>query len=144
MALVIKIWQRIELIDAQGRVHAMGKSLFDQPHTLTSAANDIHAQDHTVAADGIVELFDIADDISAFSAAFVLADQDGLIQFVNNAGSTFFTHETKADLIQPLFGDAAQYGGTLATFDGTADNIERIIWQNTSDDSATVQILAVK
>jgi hypothetical protein len=145
MAITMRIKTLVEVVDNTGLlIRPIGQALNDAAIEISAATGAIYHQSHSVAASGIIKLWDLADDTADFDALVVKADQVGQLQYVNKAAANFFTIETIAGLVTVLGGDASlDSTGTVGAFDGSADNIERVYWKNTSSSTAIIEILAV-
>lgn len=144
MATTPKGWSWFEYVDAMGGTASIGIKPDQPPFSLVSSASEVHIQTHSVAASGIIKLFDIADDLGDFEFAVAAAQQTGQIQFVNNTAANFFTLDTIAKLPFVVPGSGSlDSSGSVGAFDGNSDPIERIYWKNTSSVTSLVTIWIV-
>lgn len=134
MALTIKLWCRFEFLSISGVPHEGGPKLDQPPITLTTSGNVVYDQVHEVAASGAEKLWDASDDGTPadFEFMYLFVDQAGELMFSNNANVTLWTHNTIANFPFILGTDASTFGATIATFGGTADDVEEIHWENGS------------
>ena len=134
MALTINIWCRFETVDAKGVRYRGGKKTTETPLTITTSGDAIHDQTHDIAASAYGKLWDTSDATTAtdFEFLFLISDQDGEVMFSNQSNSTLWTHNTIANLPVILGTDASTYGASIASFGGTADDIEEVHWENGS------------
>lgn len=128
-----------------GQPHALG----DLDTRLVTLSSEIaHEQEFSVANNTTQEIFDVDDDIGSFEVLMVESTQDVWIQLVidddGDNGEKFVVFKLRANFPWAIPMDDAQAGdGTVDSFDGTSDVIERVSVRNVSGSTAKVQVMAL-
>jgi hypothetical protein len=150
MALTVKLWTRMEIVDGNGTVRASdGLTPYDPPKIVTAASGVVHDQSHSVLTTATAEIFDVADDISDFDFLWIKADQDDvLIQLVIDDNATNGESYQVVELTKNVpfilaSDDALASNGAVDVFTGTADVIERVNVKNNNASTTIVRVVAV-
>lgn len=141
MAASVQVYQYF-VVDINGQA-TKGGSL-TQPKSIALGDGEIIDRVFKIAAEGIVKIFDAAEDeaLGDFDFCWLETDLDVLIQFTTDAGGDdeYFVFELRGSGTAGEPGPASvlgsdlahQFDGTVDLFDGTEDVIDEIWAKNES------------
>lgn len=117
------------------------------PVQITLGSDVVHIQRVSVADSTATKLFDIADDIADFDFLWIESSQTGEVELVvadGEAGVQLIVLPVLANLPLILGGDNSRESDHTEDFGtvGTADNIEKITFYQTSGSAANVLLAA--
>ncbi len=149
MAAVIQIYQYITGNLPDGRT-IQGGSL-TQPKSIALGDGEVIDRSFSIAASGIVKIFDAAEDeaLGDFDFAWLETDLNVLVQFTTT-GDVYDVKELAGSGIAGKMGPALVLGsddtqildGSIDAFDGTAGTIDEI-WVKNESSTATARVRLV-